>query len=274
MILPAGVLDSIEQHVISVTRHAGRLRAVGQHLKRGLLLHGLPGTGKTHTVRYLMSRMADCTVIVLTGHAMRYLKPAAALARRLQPSMLILEDVDLVALDRDFSDDGNPMLFSLLDAMDGIGADADVTFVLTANRVAMLERALAERPGRVDLAVEIPLPDPPARERLLRLYAGGMRLDADLAPVVAATEGVTASYIKELLRRAVLAAFRASGDAASLTDADLASAVTGLSAERQALTRSLLGQPATGRQDRNLDLDDDQSEDDEPASGHSHGPSR
>ncbi|MGH3397132.1 MAG: AAA family ATPase, partial [Streptosporangiaceae bacterium] len=186
----------------------------------------------------------------------------------------ILEDVDLVALDRDFSDDGNPMLFSLLDAMDGIGADADVTFVLTTNRVAMLERALAERPGRVDLAVEIPLPDSPARERLLRLYAGGMRLDADLAPVVAATEGVTASYIKELLRRSVLAAFRASGDAVSLTDADLASAVTGLSAERQALTRSLLGQPATGRQERNPHLDDDQSEDDEPASDHSHRPSR
>jgi hypothetical protein len=68
-----------------------------------------------------------------------------------------------------------------------------------------------------------------------------MRLDADLAPVIAATEGVTASYIRELLRQAVLAALRASGDARSLTDADLASAVGELSAQRQALTRSLLG---------------------------------
>lgn len=176
--------------------------------------------------------------------------------------MLILEDVDLVALDRDFSDDGNPMLFSLLDAMDGIGADADVTFVLTTNRVAVLERALAERPGRVDLAVEIPLPGAQARERLLRLYAGSMRLDADLAPVVEATEGVTASYIKELLRRAVLTAFRASGDARSLTDADLATAVGELSAERQALTRSLLGQPRAGGPDERPDPDDDDDDDD------------
>lgn len=261
VILPAGVLDSIERHVISVTSHAERLRAVGQHLKRGLLLHGLPGTGKTHTVRYLMSRMRDCTVIVLTGHAMRFLEPAAALARRLQPSMLILEDVDLVALDRDFSDDGNPMLFSLLDAMDGIGADADVTFVLTTNRVAMLERALAQRPGRVDLAVEIPLPGAQDRERLLRLYSGSMRLDADLAPVVEATEGVTASYIKELLRRAVLAAFRVSSDAQSLTDADLAAAVGELSAERQALTRSLIGQPRAAGPDEWPDPDEDDEDD-------------
>jgi ATP-dependent 26S proteasome regulatory subunit len=259
VILPAGVLDSIERHVICVTSHAERLRAVGQHLKRGLLLHGVPGTGKTHIVRYLMSRMRDCTVIVLTGHAMRFLESAAVLARRLQPSMLILEDVDLVALDRHFSDDGNPMLFSLLDAMDGIGADADVTFVLTTNRVAMLERALAERRGRVDLAVEILLPDAAARERLLRLFAGGMRLDADLAPVVEATEGVTASFIKELLRRAVLASFRASGDTRSLTDADLASAVGELSAERQALTRSLLGHARAGGPDEKPDPDHDDS---------------
>src|SRR5206468_2409425 len=101
--------------------------------KRGLLLHGPPGTGKTHTVRYLMSRMTDATVIILTGSAMRFISKAAELARRLQPSMLVVEDVDLVAQDRTITA-GNPLLFSLLDAMDGIGADADVTFVLTTNR--------------------------------------------------------------------------------------------------------------------------------------------
>ncbi|HEX9538055.1 MAG TPA: ATP-binding protein [Streptosporangiaceae bacterium] len=247
VVLPAGVLDSIERHVISITSHAERLRAVGQHLKRGLLLHGFPGTGKTHTVRYLMGRMSGCTVILMTGQAMRFIEPAAALARRLQPSMLVLEDVDLVAQDRSFGPDSSPLLFSLLEAMDGIGADADVTFVLTTNRAGMLERALVDRPGRVDLAVEIPKPDEQARERLLRLYAGTLELEADLAPVIAATEGVTASFIKELLRRAVLAAFRASDDVRSLTDADLAAAAEELSEQRQALTRSLLGHsPADG----------------------------
>jgi ATP-dependent 26S proteasome regulatory subunit len=188
-----------------------------------------------------MGRMSGCTVILMTGQAMRFIEPAAALARRLQPSMLVLEDVDLVAQDRSFGPDSSPLLFSLLEAMDGIGADADVTFVLTTNRAGMLERALVDRPGRVDLAVEIPKPDEQARERLLRLYAGTLELEADIAPVIAATEGVTASFIKELLRRAVLAAFRASDDVRSLTDADLAAAAEELSEQRQALTRSLLG---------------------------------
>ena len=244
VVLPAGVLDSIERHVIIVTSQAARLRAAGQHLKRGLLLHGFPGTGKTHTVRYLMGRMTGCTVILMTGRAMRFIEPAAALARRLQPSMLVLEDVDLVAQDRSFGPDTNPLLFSLLDAMDGVGADADVTFVLTTNRASVLERALVDRPGRVDLAVEIPEPDRQGRERLLRLYAGALELDADIAPVIDATEGVTASYIKELLRRAVLAAFRASDDVRSLTDADLTTAAEELSAQQQTLTRRLLGHGA------------------------------
>ena len=61
--------------------------------------------------------------------------------------MVVLEDVDLVAVDRDFTQDGNPLLFSLLDAMDGIGADADVTFVLTTNRADILETALARPAG-------------------------------------------------------------------------------------------------------------------------------
>jgi ATP-dependent 26S proteasome regulatory subunit len=125
--------------------------------------------------------------------------------------------------------------------MDGIGADADVTFVLTTNRAEMLERALVDRPGRVDLAMEIPKPGRQAREQLIRLYAGRLALDADLAPVVEATEGATASFIKELLRRAVLAALRSPGEVHALTDADLATATRELTAQHHALTRSLLG---------------------------------
>jgi hypothetical protein len=123
--------------------------------------------------------------------------------------MVVLEDVDLVATDRDYAPDGNPLLFSLLEAMDGVGADADVTFVLTTNRADILETALADRPGRVDLAVEIPRPDARCRERLLGVYARDLTVDADLEQVVAGTEGVTASFIKEMIRRAVLASLQA-----------------------------------------------------------------
>ena len=241
VVLPDGVLENIEQHIIGVADWSAELLSAGQHLKRGLLLHGPPGTGKTHTVRYLTGRLADSTVILLTGHSIRFIDQAAALARRLQPSMVVLEDVDLVATDRDYTPDGNPLLFSLLDAMDGVGADADVTFVLTTNRADILETALADRPGRVDLAIEIPRPDAVCRERLLRVYARDLALDADLDPVVTGTEGVTASFVKEMIRRTVLVSLRAGERPPVLRDAHFAAVLAEMNSERHALTRSLLG---------------------------------
>ncbi|QFZ22442.1 AAA family ATPase [Saccharothrix syringae] len=242
VVLPDGVLESIEQHVVGIAEHADRLLAAGQHLKRGLLLHGPPGTGKTHTVRYLMGRLRDCTVILLTGQAMRLIGNAAALARRLQPSMVVVEDVDLIAMDRGFAGGPtNPLLFALLDAMDGVGADADVTFVLTTNRADELERALADRPGRVDLAVEVPRPDAEGRRRLLELYGRGVDLRADLGPVVEATEGVTASFIKELLRRAVLGAVRAGGGGTPVVGDELVAVAREMVEQRDSLTGVLLG---------------------------------
>jgi hypothetical protein len=250
VVLPAGVLASIEEHVAGVGDLAQDLRDAGQHLKRGLLLYGPPGTGKTHTVRYLTGKLTGTTVVLLTGRSIRFVESAAALARRLQPSMMVLEDVDLIAMDRDFSEGQNPLLFTLLDAMDGVGADADVTFVLTTNRADILEHALADRPGRVDLAIEIPRPDAACREQLLRLYTRGVDFDGDSSAVVAATEGVTASYIKELARRAVLAALRAGDRPPVLRQPHFDEVLAHMNAEHQSLTRSLLGgdtEPGTAR---------------------------
>jgi hypothetical protein len=241
VVMPDGVLEHIEQHIIGIADWSRELLDAGQHLKRGLLLHGPPGTGKTHTVRYLTGRLADSTVILLTGLSIRFIEQAAALARRLQPSVVVLEDVDLVALDRDYAPGGQPLLFSLLEAMDGIGTDADVTFVLTTNRADVLEVALADRPGRIDLAVEIPRPDARCRERLLRVYARDLTVDADLAEVAAQTEGITASFIKEMIRRTVLVSLRAGERPPVLRGSHFAEVLAEMNGERQALTRSLLG---------------------------------
>ena len=251
VVLPDGVLETVEQHIAGIGAWSRELLEAGQHLKRGLLLHGPPGTGKTHTVRYLTGRLADTTVILLTGLSIRFIDQAAALARRLQPSMVVLEDVDLVGMDRDFSEDSNPLLFSLLEAMDGVGADANVTFVLTTNRADILEIALADRPGRVDLAVEIPRPDAACRERLLRLYARDLALEADTGEVAAATDGITASFIKELIRRTVLVSLRA-GERPPVLRGEYFTTVLGeMNGEHHALTRSLLGSDE-GDLDRSL----------------------
>ena len=59
----------------------------------------------------------------------------------MQPAIVVLEDCDLVAMDRGFSDTGNPLLFEILDALDGLDSDADVCFLMTTNRVDVLEEA-------------------------------------------------------------------------------------------------------------------------------------
>ena len=251
VVLPEDVLRRIERHAVAVADHRAALLAAGQHLKRGLLLYGPPGTGKTHTTRYLLGRMTGYTRLVLTGRALAAVGPVADLARDLHPAAVVLEDVDLVAEERSHGPASSPVLFDLLDAMDGGDPDADLLFLLTTNRADLLEPALAARPGRVDVAVEIALPDAAARERLLALYGRDVPLALtgdDIAAAVERTEGVTASFLKELLRRSVLEALAEDGTLTAVTGTHLSRAIDDLLDSAQAVTRTLLGvgaDPAT-----------------------------
>ena len=251
VILPPDVLDSIERQVLGVARHAPRLLASGQHLKRGVLLHGAPGTGKTHTIRYLLGQMPGVTVVLLSGRALGAIAQACSVARTLQPSAVVVEDVDLIAEQRETGEGEHPLLFQLLNEMDGLGEDLDITFLLTTNRADLLEPALAQRPGRVDHAALLPMPDASARLRLLHLYQGRLVLDlADPQAVISRTEGVTASFMKELLRRAALRAADVpepedDGTPIRVTDAHMAAALDQLLDTRNQLTSVLLGGPGT-----------------------------
>lgn len=211
VVLDDEVLGAIERHALGITGNVEALRAAGQHVKRGLLLYGPPGTGKTHTVSYLLNAMPGRTGFILSGPAVdEAIGQAGTLARSLQPATIIIEDVDLVAMDRTMPGRSeNDLLFQLLNEMDGLAGDADVLFVLTTNRVDLLEPALAARPGRVDQALELPLPDAQARRRLLELYLPGQSPTAELTPetmqrVLDRTDGVAAAFIKELARRATV----------------------------------------------------------------------
>ena len=238
VVLPDQVLKRIVGHVVGIGEQRDALRAAGRHLKRGILLYGPPGTGKTLTVRHLISRTEGTTVVLLTGPAIAFISDATELARALQPAMVVLEDVDLIAQDRD-SYGPQPLLFALLDALDGLDSDADVAFVMTTNRVELLERALAERPGRVDLAVPIDLPDAAARSRLFSLYATGLPLSGEALDAAAVrADGMTASFAKELMRRVVL---RAVVRGSEVEDDDLTAALDQLLSAQETLTRALLG---------------------------------
>jgi hypothetical protein len=70
LVLDPGTLAEVQRQVVEVARHKERLLAAGQHLKRGLLLFGPPGVGKTHTVRFLVSQLTGTTVMQLTANAL------------------------------------------------------------------------------------------------------------------------------------------------------------------------------------------------------------
>jgi ATPase family associated with various cellular activities (AAA) len=249
IVLADGVLERVERHTVAFAAHRDQLLAAGRHLRRGLLLHGRPGTGKTLTAMYLAGRMRDRTVVLLTGREVGLIPQACAMARLLQPSMVVLEDVDLIAEDRDRQQPGcTPLLFELLNEMDGLGDDHDVIFLLTSNRPDLLEPALAARPGRVDLAVEVPLPDAGCRRRLIELYGHGLtlRLDADgLDRLIQRTEGVSPAFIRELLRKAALLAVvpagGADGNRIVVEDQHLDHAMRELVLDGGELTSRLLG---------------------------------
>lgn len=231
IVLPPGALERIERHVVDFSKHADALVKAGRSMHRGMLLYGPPGTGKTLTIMYLASQMPGRTLILTTGLGMGRIAAIGQIARDLAPTTVVVEDVDLIAQERGLPGmSTSPLLFELMNQMDGIADDVDVLFILTTNRPDILEPALAARPGRVDLVVELPVPDAEGRGRLLRLYARGLELEnVTLDDFVAPTEGASPAYIKELFRRAALIATIERGSA-RVTDAHIRTAMEELAA--------------------------------------------
>jgi ATP-dependent Clp protease adapter protein ClpS len=213
VILPEATLKLLDRNVLSFVGSRPQLRRLGQSTRKGILLYGPPGTGKTHTIRYLASNLPGHTTLIITAAQVALLAQYMALARLLQPAMVVIEDVDLIARDRDqMGPCEESLLNALLNEMDGLKEDADILFILTTNRPEQLESALASRPGRIDQAIEVPLPDDIGRKKLVQLYGRGLPLgDAVVADAAQRTKGVSAAFIKELMRRIAQASIARDG---------------------------------------------------------------
>jgi hypothetical protein len=213
VILPEATLKLLDRNVLNFVGSRPQLRALGQSTRKGILLYGPPGTGKTHTIRYLASNLPGHTTLIITAAQVELLAHYMNLARLLQPSMVVIEDVDLIARDREqMGPCEESMLNALLNEMDGLKEDADILFILTTNRPEQLESALASRPGRIDQAIEVPLPDEAGRNKLVQLYGRGLPLgDAVISEAAQRTKGVSAAFIKELMRRIAQASIARDG---------------------------------------------------------------
>ncbi|MGH6795307.1 MAG: AAA family ATPase [Methylocella sp.] len=224
VILPAATLRLLERNILDFARNRGKLKRLGLSAKKGILLYGSPGTGKTHLVRYLAGALPDHTTLLITSEQAGLIGEYFTLARLLQPSLMVIEDADLIARARENMGSAceEVLLNKLLNEMDGLKEDADIFFILTTNRPEQLEGALTGRPGQIDQAIEFPVPDKTGRGKLVKLYARGLKVGKDVATeIVNRTEGVSAAFIKELMRRVAQSAMeRGSDGVVALEDID------------------------------------------------------
>jgi hypothetical protein len=205
VILPQKTLELLDRNIVQFVKNRPGLARFRQATKKGLLFYGQPGTGKTHTIHYLAKAMPGQTTLIITAEQVGLLSEYMTLARLLAPSMVVVEDVDLIAKERsEMGVTEEVLLNKLLNEMDGLKEESDILFVLTTNRPEALERALSSRPGRIDQAIEFPLPDEIGRAKLIRLYSQGVQLSDELVEtIVRRTENVSPAFIKELMRRTV-----------------------------------------------------------------------
>src|ERR1700746_434462 len=250
VVLPEKTLGLLDRNIRGFIEQREQLQKLGLPIKKGLLFYGPPGTGKTHTIHYLASQMPDHTTLLITSEQVSYLDHYFQLARFLQPAMIVIEDVDLIARKREemYGPCDESLLNKLLNEMDGLREDSAVLFVLTTNRPEHLEAALASRPGRVDQAIDFPFPDNQGRRQLVRRYACGLPLsDEVVESLVKKTKGASAAFIKELMRRAAQFNLQ-DGKHGSLTANEVDSALEEMLFAGGSLNAKLLGASGVSRE--------------------------
>ena len=202
LVLPAATVALLNRNVFGFVEQREKLKALGLPAKKGLLFYGPPGTGKTHTIHYSSATRlpkSHTTLLATAAEEVGLLEHHFQLARFLQPSILVIEDADLIARAREQMNGPceEVLLNKLLNEMDGLREDAEILFVLTTNRPEQIESALAARPGRIDQAIKFPLPDDGGRRQLAQLYAGGLEIQGEVVErIVQKTHGASAALIK------------------------------------------------------------------------------
>jgi cell division protease FtsH len=207
VVVPPQVWDEVDLGVRAVRDEYALLNRHGLGVRRGVLLVGPPGTGKSAVSAVVAQELhADgFTVVYVEAKAGTMLLTVVIeeLQRWGGPVLLVLEDVDLWCRDRSHSGGGG--LSELLQAMD-IDPESRILTLASTNDAGVLDAA-AIRTGRFDAILEVPYPDRGAAAAILAALLGGIPGGdgVDTAAVAAALpERTSGSDIREIVRRAVL----------------------------------------------------------------------
>ena len=245
----AGLKEEKEEleEVVDFLKNPQKYTSVGARIPKGLLLVGLPGTGKTLLAKAVageagvpfFSISGSDFVEMFVGVGASRVRDLFEEAKKNAPCIVFIDEIDAVARRRGTGmggghDEREQTLNQLLVEMDGFGVNEGIIVMAATNRVDILDPAIL-RPGRFDRKVAVGRPDVKGREEILKVHSKEKPLseDVDLHRVAQTTAGFTGADLENLMNEAAILSAREDRRFIRQSDIDRAFVKVGIGAEKR-----------------------------------------
>ncbi len=206
LILPTKVWDLLDRNLFFVVNNKKKMKDYGLDWRRGVLIWGVPGTGKTLFGRVICNEVEDVTVIWVTPRSIDDegdIVKIFDMARKLAPTMLFMEDLDFFAASRD-AYGPSFILGELLNQLDGLSSNEGIFVIGTTNKPGILDVAIGSRPSRFDVKIKFDLPSVENRESMYKLFLKKNDETVNYKTLSKYSDKLTGAHIKETVVRGVI----------------------------------------------------------------------